>query len=428
MRMRVRHARPFVLAIFLLAAVLPFVRVFAGITSHRIVATTAATADPDAASAEAARFNSVGVAYMGQQRFAEAQKQFAAALKAQPNYALARLNLGIAFIAQQKSDEAKAALLEATQKLPGDPYGWYNLGLVYKDTAENEKAIDAFQHVAKLAPNEPDAFYFIGYLNSQLQKYDQAIAAYKTALAIFPYHASAEFGLAKAYQRKGDAENAKDHLQKFQKMTAAKIGTPFGAGYGDQGKFSQAEYPKNGLPKAPAAIPVKFTPQPLSVGASSGACFFDYDGDGKPDLLLVGAGENGSVRLLHNSGDGKFDDVTDASGIKLGGGGLGCAAGDYDNDGKADFAVCMRDGVHLLRNEGDGKFADVTKTVGIKSGSVCIALTFVDYDHDGDLDLYITAALAHDAKNHGEMWRNNGNGTFTDVSKETALGVFAMDG
>ncbi|HET8967140.1 MAG TPA: FG-GAP-like repeat-containing protein, partial [Candidatus Acidoferrum sp.] len=360
--------------------------------------------------------------------------------------ALAKLNLGIAFLAQQKSDEAKGALLEASRKLPSDPYGWYNLGLAYKDTADHEKAIEAFQHVTKIAPNEPDAFYFIGYLNTQLQKYDDAIAAYKSALAIFSYHASAEFGLAKAYQRKGDAENAKEHLQKFQKMTAAKIGTPFGAGYGDQGKFSQAEYSKNGLPKAPAAISVKFTPQTLSVGASSSACFLDYDGDGKPDLLLVSATQNGSVRLLHNSGDGKFADVTDASGIKLSGGGLGCAAGDYDNDGKTDFAVCtIIEGVHLFHNDGAGKFTDVTKTVGIKSESSCSAVTFVDYDHDGDLDLYVmgSARMRPIGEQPGmtgpapgvrttpvpnTLWRNNGNSTFTDVSKETGLGLDGASG
>jgi len=420
MRMLARRAYPFAAVVVLLATLLPFAKVFA--EKHARVVPAVSVGDPDAASAQAARFNSIGVAYMGQQRFGEAQKQFEASLKSQPGYALAKLNLGIAFLAQQKSDEAKSALLEATTKLPNDPYGWYNLGLAYKDTAEHEKAIDAFQHVTKLAPNEPDAFYFMGYLNTQLQKYDEAITAYKSALAIFPYHASAEFGLAKAYQRKGDAENAKDHLQKFQKMTAAKVGTPFGAGYGDQGRFSLAEYAQNSLPKAPAAIPVKFTPQPLSVGASSGACFFDYDGDGKPDLLLVSATENGSVRLLHNSGNG-FDDATKSSGVTLSGSGLGCAAGDYDNDGKTDFAVCMSDGVHLFHNDG-GKFADVTRTVGIKLEQGCIGVTFVDYDHDGDLDLFI----AGKSGSHNILWRNNGNSNFTDVSKETALGIDGTNG
>jgi Flp pilus assembly protein TadD len=428
MRMRVRHAYPFVLVLIVFAAALPFAKVFAAWNSHHRIVTPA---DPDTASAEAARFNSIGVAYMGQQRFGEAQKQFAAALNVQSNYALAKLNLGIALLAQQKSDDAKKALLEATAKLPDDPYGWYNLGLVYKDTAEHEKAIEAFQHVTKIAPNEPDAFYFIGYLNTQLQKYDEAIAAYNSALAIFPYHASAEFGLARAYQRKGDAENAKEHLQKFQKMTAAKIGTPFGAGYGDQGKFSLAEYSKNGLPKAPAAIPVRFVRQALAVGASSGACFFDYDGDGKPDLLLVGAAENGAVRLLHNSGNREFVDVTKSSGIALSASGLSCAAGDFDNDGKTDFAVCMNDGVHLFHNDGGGRFTDVTRTAGIKSGRGCVSVTFVDYDHDGDLDLYLTASPIHDARNltwHNVLWRNNGNSTFTDVSAETSMGKEATGG
>ena len=417
MRINLGRACPFVLALLLLLTGLPLLK--AARNSHRAVARIA-TAVADTASAEAARLNSIGVAYMGQQRFADAQKQFAAALKAQPDYALARLNLGIALLSQQKSEDAKKALLEATEKLPGDPYGWYNLGLAYKDIGEHEKAIEAFRRVAQIAPNEPDAFYFVGYLNAQLQNYDAAIAAFQSALAVFPYHASAEFGLAKAYQRKGDADSAREHLQRFQKVTAAKLGTPFGAGYGDQGKFSLAEYPKNGLPKAPAAILVKFVAQPIPAGASSGACFFDYDGDGKPDLLLVSATDNGSLHLLHNAGDGKFADQTNGSGLELTGSGLGCAAGDYDNDGKTDLAVCMKDGIHLFHNAGAGKFSDVSKTVGIKSEPGCVGVTMVDYDHDGDLDIYVTMTPGSAARN--ALWRNNGNSTFTEFSKETALG------
>src|SRR5262245_66133733 len=112
MRKRVGNTQLFLFALALCASILPLAGVFAARNSHSAAAEP--TRVQDGATAEAARFNSLGVAYMGQQRFAEAQKQFAAALKVQPDYALAKLNLGIAFIAQQKSDEAKAALLEAT--------------------------------------------------------------------------------------------------------------------------------------------------------------------------------------------------------------------------------------------------------------------------------------------------------------------------
>ena len=427
--MRTRFCRAYLFAaivLVLLGVVLPLSGVFASKKTREFSASVPRVAASEADDSEAGRLNSIGVAYMNQQRFADAQKQFEAALKAQPDYALAKLNLGISLLSQQKSELAKKMLLEATEKLPRDPYGWYNLGLVYKDIGEQQTAIEAFRHVTEIAPDEPDAFYFIGYLNTQLQKYDDAIAAYQSALAVFPFHASAEFGLARAYQRKGDAENVREHLQKFQRLTSQHLGSPFGAGYGDQGKFSLAEFPKNGLLKAPAAIPVSFAPQSLPVAASSGACFFDYDGDGKPDLVLVSASEKQSLHLFHNAGDGKFEDKTIGSGLAVIGSGLGCAAGDFDNDGKTDLAVCVSDGLHLFHNEGAGKFTDVTKTVNIRKEAGCVGVTFVDYDHDGDLDLYITNKSGPGA--HNVLWRNNGNSTFTDVSAETALGREATAG
>jgi Tfp pilus assembly protein PilF len=380
----------------------------------------------------AARLNSLGVAYMNQQRFADAQKQFDSALAADPDYALARLNLGVSLLAQQKLDRAAAALTQAAKTLPKDPYLWYNLGLVYKELNDSQQALAAFDRVSQIAPDEPDAFYFIGYVDTQLQQYDAAIKAFQQALKIFPYHASAEFGIARAYQRKGDTASARKHLQLFQNITTHHLGTPFGAGYGDQGKFSLAEYAANAVPKAPAPIPIKFSAQPLAnllqaagrnsaaLGPSNGACFFDYDGDGKPDLFLVSASDSGTSHLLHNLGNGRFEDVTNSSGLNIPGSGFGCAAGDYDNDGKTDLAVCYNDGVRLFHNLGNGKFADVTKSTGIRREKGCVGLTFVDYDHDGDLDLYVT--MSPESGRHNVLWRNNSNGTFTDVSAETAMG------
>ena len=391
-------------------------------------------------AADAYRLNTLGVAYMNQQRPAHAQKYFEQALAADPGFAVARLNLGVALLGQQKLEPGRAALEEAAKQLPNDPYAWYNLGLVYKDMGETEKGIAAFQRVTEIEPSEADAYYFLGYLNTQIQKYDDAIAALQKAVALNPVHASAEFGLARALQRKGDTAAAREHLARFQKITTEHLGTPFGAGYGDQGKFSTAELPLSTAAEAPPAIPVHFVAERnpfvakasagtlLSIGPSTGACFFDFDGDGKPDLFLVSAAADGSSHLLRNLGNGRFEDVTEAAAIHLVGSGLGCAAGDFDNDGKTDLAVCLSDGVHVLHNKGQGRFEDVTEKVGIRKEKGCVSVTFVDYDHDGDLDLYITMAASPSGKGsaaHNILWRNNGNSTFTDVSAETALGVVA---
>jgi Tfp pilus assembly protein PilF len=385
-----------------------------------------ADATPPSESTDALRFNTLGVAYMNQQKFADAQKYFEKSLAADPKFSIARVNLGVSLLSQQKLDLARAALEQAAKELPNDPYAWYNLGLVYKDSSEIEKGIAAFTHVTQLTP-EADGYYFVGYLQSQAQHYDEAIAAFTKALEAFPFHASAEFGIARAYQRKGDAAAAREHLARFQKITTDHLGSPFGAGYGDQGRYSLAELPHSTLTSAPAPIKVNFTPQPLTTSAlptATGACFFDFDNDGKPDLFLVSATNDGSAHLLHNLGEGKFADITQSSSVKLTGAGQGCVAGDYDNDGHTDLAVCLSDGVHLLHNK-DGKFDDVTETVGIRRQPGCVGLTFVDYDHDGDLDLYITmqptAARTAQEAAHNILWRNNGNSTFTDVSAETAL-------
>src|ERR1700738_3787156 len=173
------------------------------------------------------RLNTLGVAYLNQQRSADAQKLFEQALQADPKFAVARLNLGIALLNQQKAEAARDELLTAAQQLPRDPYAWYNLGLASKDLA-------AFSH---------------------------GVAAFEKGLALFPYHASSEFGIARAYQRKGDSASAREHLAKFQNITTNHLGAPFGAGYGDPGRLSLAELPAHSSLAVPPAIPVHFTAQ-----------------------------------------------------------------------------------------------------------------------------------------------------------------------
>jgi len=191
----------------------------------------------------------------------------------------------------------------------------------------------------------------------------------------------------------------------------------------------------------------------------SGACVFDYDGDGKPDIFLVNADGKGNAALYRNTGRGTFVNVTRAAKLEFRGQGMGCAVGDYDNDGHPDLAVTSGDGVTLFHNEGNGTFKDVTDAAGLRQaiqpanqvggqpveqtsdqpGALAMGVTFVDYDQDGDLDIYITRfsnfpldaktqpfAFPEDAPAPGNiLWRNNGNGTFVDRTKELGLGGVA---
>ena len=173
----------------------------------------------------------------------------------------------------------------------------------------------------------------------------------------------------------------------------------------------------------------------LAAFLGPGACFLDYDADGKPDLFLPDNGPQGGMALYHNLGNGKFEDVTKKAGLDPSIHAIGCTAGDYDNDGATDLAVSLNGRVLLLHNEKNGTFKDVTDSAGIKSDGLNLGLTFIDYDHDGDLDLYVTRfinvaapvagraiALPFDQLFPGNvMWRNNGNGSFTSVTDSVGL-------
>ena len=116
----------------------------------------------------------------------------------------------------------------------------------------------------------------------------------------------------------------------------------------------------------------------------------DYDGDGNIDVFLADNGAQGGMSLYHNLGNGKFEDVTRKGGLDPNLHGVGCTAGDYDNDGATDLAVSFTGRVTLLHNQKNGIFKDVTEAAGIKSEVQDAGLTFIDYDHDGDIDLLVT--------------------------------------
>jgi tetratricopeptide (TPR) repeat protein len=403
---------------------------------------------------EAARLNNLGCAYMNQQLFEKGLKQFQQAAEADPKLAIARLNEGVAYLNLQKVDEAKAALEDVLKQDAKNANAWYNLGLLAKNGGDAQGAIDAFKRVTEIDPNDADTWYFLGTAYVQAKQFPPAIEAFERALKINPLHASGEFGLSRAYQQSGDTEHAREHLKKFQYITQNKIGAPMSLAYGEQGQYSRTvESPQAAL-KPPAQIKVQFVDVTKEAGittkpsvqstkdgasfAGPGACFLDYDNDGNIDLFLADNGTQGLMSLYRNLGNGKFEDVTKKADLDGYGPAISCTAGDYDNDGFADLVVSLGNRILLLHNEKNGTFKDVTQQAGVatQTGSTpspehldVEGLTFIDYDHDGDLDLLVITRGSLPVMGGGSdvaavpqrMWRNNADGTFTNVSKDTGL-------
>jgi enediyne biosynthesis protein E4 len=190
-------------------------------------------------------------------------------------------------------------------------------------------------------------------------------------------------------------------------------------------------------------------------GTGSGAMFFDYDNDGWLDIYIVcptwhkeindnqGRKYRGKLsnRLYRNKHDGTFEDMTEKAGVgNPDGFGVGCSAADYDNDGDLDLYVLNYGKNVLYRNNGDGTFTDVSATSGLDNPLWSLSAPWFDYDNDGDLDVYVVNYLKYDngkfrafyaaagypgplsySSEPDALYRNNGDGTFTDVTKEAGI-------
>jgi hypothetical protein len=189
----------------------------------------------------------------------------------------------------------------------------------------------------------------------------------------------------------------------------------------------------------------------------AGIALLDYDDDGRLDIYVVNGGRLPTAdkagpqhwnRLFHNTGDGTFTDVTAAAGVAGKGYDLGVATGDYDNDGDTDIFVAGLRRNTLFRNEGNGRFKDVTDAAFLakpdpKYGTLwAVAAAFADFDRDGRLDLFVSNYVVWDPAREAvcgnpqapdychprqyeglpaSLFRNNGDGTFADVSAASGI-------
>jgi len=393
--------------------------------------TGASAADRQANPVEAARLNDIGVALMNQQLTEKAIAKFDEAHAADPSSAIPVMNKGIALVYLRKLPEAEAALKQAATIDPTNPRTWYSLGIMHLGGGDPKLAIADMEHAVKLDPSDADARYFMGTFYLNLGDYEHAKAEFAEALKLNPVHASANFGMARALQRTGNADEARNYLKRFQELTEHKISSPLSAAYGEQGRYATVQDMLAPEASVGPMVPVSFVPQTIRGSASSfagtdekgaggGACIIDIEGPGHKDLVVMGDGDQ-AIHAYRNLGNGSFEEIPAAqTGLSASGQGMACAVGDYDSDGLPDLAVAMSDRVILFHDLGNGKFADTTKTVGITQLNKPAGLTFVDFDHDGDLDLFVTGTGLN-GSGPSVMWRNNGNSTFTEWTGPTGL-------
>ena len=328
----------------------------------------------------------LGIALFNQdtpEKLARAKQVFADVLARDPDNKHAHYCLGI--ICGERGPFADAyPHFQAVNKLdPDDAHAWLRLGLTHPAGTRSPEARECFEQALKRNP----------YLNAA--RYNLAM----TLGATDPNRSKALLDEHKALDTAQWEEEATIRYSVMGKYAGVIGRDPAVAGMPVVGPlpiFEQAGNFKVTLAAgAKWATALDLDPTRRAARERFGATIvlFDYDGDGKHDIFLASAVvEDGRVRdlLLHNDGNGAFTDVTAKAGLATPRPSLGAAAGDFNNDGKPDLIVTGAGEQHLFRNKGDGTFEDVSAAAGLdKLKGVCLGCGWVDLDQDGDLDLVI---------------------------------------
>lgn len=420
------------------------------------------------------RHNNRGVALMEQQKFQEAGEQFRKTFEIDPEFAPGYTNLAIAHFNLQQYDEALQLLKKNLERDPDQIQAHFMLGLIYRNQDLVDQAIEEFQKVSSRDPEDWSTNYYLGLLYTRKKEYPRAVELFEKVIAKEPNNASAFYNLAIALIRNEKREEGQKAMEEFRRLQEKFGTTTVGLQYLEQGKYSAAmedipaKYLDDTTPAEPdSAITFKDVASEKGLlfqhrGAShsdleiesasdleqkavphvgSGLAFGDYDNDGWLDLFIANADSEGKARnaLFHNNGEGSFSEVTLKAGIHYAGRTMAALWGDFNNDTFADLYLINYGPNVLYQNNQKGAFTDVTETAKVGDPSWGVSGAFVDFDHDGDLDIFVAnfvdpSSVPAQGADLGAvqgweslrgadnvLYRNNGNGAFADVSKESRL-------
>lgn len=408
----------------------------------------------------------IGKAYYEQGKYPEAMGEFRKVVASGHALATDHLNLGLALMQANDLNGALGELTTAKQMDPKLTNADYNLGILYKRELRYPDAEKELKQVAAADPGDPATWFNLGTIYFAERELPQALEAQQRVVSMGfgrgqNFYVAAlfhTFTILVRLQRREEAQKVLAlHQTMKDRVPNISIQNPALEG-GKYGVIIVPPAPPVVPGKAPAKVTfaeitgrlgIKLDPSsrgtpanPLIAqlsGFSPSVAVGDFDGDGHPDLYVVVP--QGANHLYRSNGDGTFTDVTAKAGVAGPAGSLSATWADYDNCGHPDLFVAGLGGVVLYHNNGNGTFSDATAKAGLKGkpGILSTRAVLFDADFDGFLDLVVTnyadlgqtpgAAKGHAAfpqdfpGAQSRFYRNNGDGTFTDVTKAAGLSL-----
>ncbi|WP_291981730.1 FG-GAP-like repeat-containing protein [Luteitalea sp.] len=373
--------------------------------------------------------NNLGVAYLEQFNHEKAATQFEAALAIDGSFTPARVNLAIARLYEPDLPAALKAATAAAATPAAPPHADFVLGLIARSENREADAVAAFRRVLETDPDDVASLVNLGQLLLQRREYAEAVPVFSKAVDLEPYNVSALYNLAVAQTRAGQRELGAATTAKFQALRETGYGTTYSNTYMEQGRYAEAILSTGGEPDlVPPARPLTYSTTPLTFAGSavSALAAADVDGDGRSDYLTVGPL---GVDAYLNAGTTPQRVRPAPWPVPAALGTRGVVVADVDNDGKADLLLHGRGGIALWHQKSGTTldFEDVTAASGIVTSLDVRTAALVDLDHDGDADVVLGGA-SRDAGDAAPLavWRNNGDGTFADISATALPGQTPM--
>jgi tetratricopeptide (TPR) repeat protein len=423
-------------------------------------------------------YRNIGKAYYEQGKYLEATGEFQKVIASGRALATDYLNLGLGLMQANKLDEALGVLTTAKQMAPKLVAADYNLGILYKRELRYPDAEAAFKRVIEADPHDPAAWFNLGTVYFAQRKLEDAYQAHQHVLEMGfgrgqNFYVASLFHTFTVLVRMKRTQEAQKYLKIHERFRDAvpsiSLQNPALEG-GKYGTILVPSPPLTAIARGVAAEKVSFVDITAKLGLSldgsvsaapsesrreiksaeysldyarrnlaplfgPSVAVCDYNGDGRPDVYVVEP--SGQNHLLHNNDDGTFSDVTAKAGVAGPSASLFATFADYNNSGHPSLFVVGVGGIRLFRNKGDGTFVDETSKAGLKStpGELDTSAVIFDSDNDGFLDLVVTGYTNLEAPPskpafafpkdfpaaQTRFFRNNGDGTFTDLTASSGL-------